>query len=144
MRFPLLRTLRLGAWRCKSSDFDVFTDFIVAHDDTLEVLDLAARDQDSDDDSELPPGFGTSTHLKATSLPHMTTFKGRLSTFRRMVEMRMECLHTTLQYLELDIEGCLVEMMEFLRSLKEGNQMTIFTLTSKSGCGAGSIVVGLH
>ena len=105
MRFPLLRTLCLGAWQCKSSDFDVFTDFLVAHNDTLEVLDLAARDQDFDSDSEPAPGFGTSTHLKATSLPHMTTFRGTLSTFRRMVEVHMECLHTTLQHLELDIEG---------------------------------------
>jgi len=67
---------------------DKFTDFILAHGETLAELNLA---------------LGTYCHhlmafnsqkLTKDSLPHLRSFKGNIATFRKMVGASMECLRT--------------------------------------------------
>jgi hypothetical protein len=73
-----------------------FTDFVLAHSDTLEELDMEYGQELMYallfDDSCL--GF-----LREDSLPHLRSFRGSASTLTVMIQARMNCLTTTLRKL---------------------------------------------
>jgi hypothetical protein len=101
MRFPRLRSLSLGIWH-----FDVpgapdkFTEFVVAHGDTLEELDLAYGEYD-----EYAMDFDDSPFLEKDSLPRLKAFTGITSAFKHMVNTRMNCLQTSLEKLDIGPGG---------------------------------------
>jgi hypothetical protein len=106
MRFPHLRSLTLGVWGFHRwqvpSGTDNFTNFVLAHDDMLEELDMEYG-QDflyalEFDDSSL--GL-----LREDSLPHLRSFRGCASTLTVMIQARMKCLRTTLHKLIVGPSG---------------------------------------
>jgi hypothetical protein len=97
MRFPRLRSLGLGIWHCDVQGApDKFTEFIVAHGDTLEELDLAYGRFDRQ-----VMAFDGSKMLKRDSLPKLKKFRGHTSAFIQMVDTQMDCLGTTLERVEV-------------------------------------------
>lgn len=97
MRFPQLRSLIFGVWLLEEPEsLDEFTDFIVAHNETLEHLELGYDAYSGDILS-----YNGSTHLRADSLPKLRSFSGHAIAVQQMAETRMECLTTTLHRLEV-------------------------------------------
>jgi hypothetical protein len=99
MRFPHLRSLTLGAWglrlRAAPLGVDDFTDFVLAHNHTLEELDI-----EYDMNFLYALKFDVSLGLlRADSLPHLRSFRGSASTVTVMIQARMNCLKTTLRKL---------------------------------------------
>jgi hypothetical protein len=70
---------------------DGFADFILAHEDTLEELDLGSL------------VFDRPELLKKDSLPKLKKFTGHHPIFRQMLDASLDCLHNLLGRLELSI-----------------------------------------
>jgi hypothetical protein len=93
MHFPCLRSLTLSV--CESDGTD-FIDFILAHNDTIEELEMEYMKY---------PGYTHAfndlalTRLGPDSLPHLRSFKGSGFSLVIMVQAGMKCLNTTLQRL---------------------------------------------
>jgi len=102
MRFPNLRSLILGNWA-----YDVplpveFHDFILAHSDTLELLDL---DYCNYDEYRLCFEGLSLSHLGPDSLPHLREFRGHSENLLVMAKAQMNCLKTSLRKLTVGPGG---------------------------------------
>jgi hypothetical protein len=89
LRFPRLETVALGVWHfdVRPSSPAAFTQFLVAHGETLVELDLAYSAADYFEYSEVFDG-----NLRPDSLPNLRRFEGHANAFLEMVDSRMECL----------------------------------------------------
>jgi hypothetical protein len=102
MRFPRLRSLIL---RMRKFDGfferevapDEFKNFIIAHGDTLEELEMASDEYDSKDAWT----FNVSAFSENDSLPRLKKFKGHADAFQKMVETRMNSLQSSLERLDI-------------------------------------------
>jgi hypothetical protein len=90
MRFPVLRSLTLGG-SLSEIPSDKFSDFVLAHDHTLEELDMEYVHSSSLKFDDLS--------LREDSLPHLCSFRGGASTLTAMIQARMNCLTNTLRRL---------------------------------------------
>jgi len=99
--FPL-RSLSLNISLTSSrSDQEKALKFILAHGPALENLEY--KDDYIEGDGDLVP-FGASGNLSAASFPQLKSFCGDLSSFKGMIEARMECLRS-LDTLGLGFQG---------------------------------------
>jgi hypothetical protein len=105
MHFPHLKSLDLVLF---SSIPIQMTEFILAHNDTLEtlstgyptgVLGTSARG------SNFATIEDSSIHLTSSSLPKLKSFSGPISDFCHMVTARMKCIGNTLQELRVAPSG---------------------------------------
>ena len=98
--FPHLRSLTLGFWdieaEVESLDVPDFTDFILAHNDTIEELEMEYGEYDR---YALQFNESSLTRLRPGSLPHLRSFRGNATSFMIMAQARMKCLTTTLRRL---------------------------------------------
>jgi hypothetical protein len=97
MRFPHLRSFSLGLWQhaFQQAESD-FLDFILAHSDTIQVLDL---EYDGYDEDESMFERSSWTRLQPCSLPRLHSLRGHMSTIDTFVHARLDCLRTTLRRL---------------------------------------------
>jgi hypothetical protein len=95
MYFPHLRSFTLGSWENESEPPENdFWDFIVAHSDTIQVLDHAYEDDVTLDQDSW-------TRLPQDSLPHLHSLRGHLSMIETFAHARLHCLRTTLRRLAI-------------------------------------------
>jgi hypothetical protein len=99
MRFPHLRSLTLGYWVRGSGPGD-FADFILAHSDTIEELDVERGGffEPMIDENSWP-------RFQTSSLPHLRLLRAHPSMFKAMAYARMHCLRTTLSRLAVGSGG---------------------------------------
>jgi hypothetical protein len=103
MRFPHLRSLTLGFWPTDDlTDKCDFLDFILAHSNTIEVLDL---EYDGCDDDDYMFDEFSWERLQTTSLPHLHSLRGHPSTLESFALARLNCLSTTLRRLAVGPGG---------------------------------------
>ena len=88
MRFPNLRSLILGNWAHDVPLPVEFHDFILAHSDTLEHLDL---DYCNYDEYRLCFEGLSLSHLIPDSLPHLREFRGHAENLLVMAKAQMNC-----------------------------------------------------
>jgi hypothetical protein len=102
MHFPHLRSLTVGLRVPQiPSASNHFTEFVLAHNLTLEDLDMTYP-LTFDDSS---PGA-----LREGSLPHLRSFEGSASTVTVMIQARLNCLKTTLRRLVVRLFGGIFEL----------------------------------
>jgi len=104
--FPHLRSLHLGVWNIEAevllAEAPDFTDFISAHINTIEELDMEYGEYG---DYALRFDEFALTRLGPDLLPHLRSFRGNTLSFMIMAQARMKCLTTTLRRLVIGPGG---------------------------------------
>jgi hypothetical protein len=92
--FPHLHSLTLSLWdieaEVESLDVPDFTDFILAHNDTIEL----EMEYGEYDEYALQFNESSLTRLRLDSLPHLRSFRGNAMSFMIMAQARMKFLTT--------------------------------------------------
>jgi hypothetical protein len=102
MRFPNLRSFTLGFWQNVDTPADTdFFDFINAHSNTIELLDLEYDGYDNYDDYVWMFDDDSWLRLHKDSLPHLHSLRGHPSTLVSLTHSRLQSLSTTLRRLAI-------------------------------------------
>jgi hypothetical protein len=130
MRFPHLISFALGAWQVDLDEptpplgENDFVDFILAHGDTIEELDL---EYDGYDEGEHLLDEDSWLRFRPSSLPHLRSLRGTTSALMTMANARVNSLRTTLRRLTVGHFG-MYEMFNAILSPEIGSGPSIGSL----------------